>query len=279
MIDEQSKAEPSPAKPSSNDDLGPLHSVGLAIALRDMAQRLSSLEGKLDKNDTVGPPKSVFFLELCKVVFGGWPALGLLFLLLFYSPLREALNAIPEKVKMAAEIGALGVSLKSTVQVEAAKLSAGNLSETIPKLSSAAIELLLRAPRSSETLIWSLYDVYDGDSQRNSETIELPSSSEIEAISELEAQGLIELESGDRRVTGADVRKIIDQFFKTYPGREIPSTHYARMMWKPNKRFGSQDKAPELTWQLSDLGKKAVEVVLRAVSTELARIPSPKNNP
>jgi hypothetical protein len=244
-----------------------------------MAQRLASVEGKLDKNHTAGSPKSVFFLELCKVIFGGWPALGLLFLLLFYSQLREALNAIPEKVKTAAEIGALGVSLRSTVQVEAAKLGAGNLSQTIPRLSGAAIELLLRAPRNSESLVMSTYDVYEGDSKRASETVEFPSSSEIEAISELQVQGLIELESGQQKITGADARRIIDDFLKTHPGRELRSYRYARMVWEPTKRLGSNEYPPSLMWQLSELGKKAVEVILRAVSTELAPQPSPKRNP
>src|SRR5437763_1732689 len=82
------------------------------------------------------------FLDLCKVVFGGWPALGFLFLLLFYSPLRDALNAIPDKVRTADEIGVLGVSLKSTIRAEAARIGESKLSDTIPRLSSSAIELL-----------------------------------------------------------------------------------------------------------------------------------------
>lgn len=275
MISDQSKAEPLPAKPSSNidanDDLGSLHSIGLAIALRDVAQRLSSLEEKLEKNRAAGSRNGEFFIELCKVVFAGWPVLGLVFLFLFYSPLREALNAIPEKVRTAAEIGALGVSLKSALQVEAAKLGAGNLSETIPRLSAGAIELLLRAPRNAESLV--SYTRYDKEML---ETIELPSASKMDALSELQAQGLIVLESSDGPLSGTDARGMLDQFFKTHPGREEPSTNNERLTWKPNKPF--KDYPVMLMWQLSDLGKKAVEIILKAVSTELAPKPSPKPN-
>lgn len=281
MIDDQARGDPSETEKTSDShtDFSDIQTVALAIALRDVAQRLSCMEEKFDKDRNAASRKGAFFIEFCKVVFGGWPALGLLFLLLFYSPLRDALNAIPEKVRTAAEIGALGVSLKSTVQVEAAKLGAGNLSETIPRLSGAAIELLLRAPRNSESLITASYDSYEGDSTRNSETVEFPSSSEIDAISELQVQGLIELESDQQKITGADARRIIDNFIKAHPGREVRSYRYARMVWEPTKRRGPNEYPPELMLQLSELGKKAVEVILRAVSTELAPQPSPKRNP
>src|ERR1700730_4577022 len=154
MTSDQSKrdeTQSSESLPGSKDDTTPVHLLGVAVALRDVAQRLLSVEETINKNRESAWRKGRGFVEICRGVFGGWPALGFLFLLLFYTPLREALNAIPEKVKTAQEIGVLGVSLKSTIQVEAAKLGASALSETIPRLSNAAIELLLRAPRNTET--------------------------------------------------------------------------------------------------------------------------------
>ena len=278
------QSKPDLPQPTAPCDPEPVHSVVLAISLRDMTQRLASVEEKFDKDRNAKPTKAPFLIELFKVIFGGWPILGFVFLFLFYAPLRDALNAIPEKVKMASEIGALGVSLKSTVQNEAVKLGAGNLSETLPRLSGAAIELLLRAPRNSESLVssYEYYDYYDGDdsnSNTSSERIEFPSSSEIDALSELEVQGLIELETRQEKITGNEARKVIDQFIKTHPGRELRSTRYGRMLWEPAKRLGENEYPPPLTWELSDLGKKAVEVILRAVSTELAPRPSPKHSP
>lgn len=281
MTGDQSKAQPtqSNSSPSPNDDPGPVHMMGVAIALRDIAQRLLSVEERLDKNRDAGSRKGATFIEFCKVVFGGWPALGFLFLLLFYSPLREALNAIPEKVKTAEEIGMLGVSLKSTIQVEAAKLGESNLSATIPSLSSAAIELLLRAPRKLESLISY---TYTANEQREYDAILFPSPSVVAAMSELQAQGLIEIETygrGTRKFTGANTRELIDEFRRTHPGREEPSFRDGRAIWKLNTPLPRSTKIPMLTWQLTDLGKKAVEIILKAVSTELAPTPSRKSKP
>jgi hypothetical protein len=127
---------------SANDmDPGPLHMISVAIALQNVGQRLSLVEARLEKSTGSSGKLSNTFVEILKVFFGGWPALALLFLLLFYSPLRDALNAIPDKVKRADEIGVLGVSLKSTIRVEAARLGVNTLSETIPNLSPSAIEI------------------------------------------------------------------------------------------------------------------------------------------
>lgn len=133
--------KPDLTQPKPPCDPEPVYSVALAISLRDMAQRLASVEEKFDKNRNPKPSKGPFLVELFKVIFGGWPVLGFLFLLLFYAPLRDALNAIPDKVRNAAEFGAFGVSLKSTFQVEAAKLGAGKLSETIPGLRALPLNV------------------------------------------------------------------------------------------------------------------------------------------
>lgn len=271
----QSKADLPQPTPSSDPD--PVHSVALAIALRDMAQRLASVEEKFEADRRAKPPKGTSLIEFSKVIFGGWPVLGFVFLFLFYAPLRDALNAIPEKVKTASEIGALGVSLKSTFQVEAAKLGATNLSETLPTLSAGAIELLLRAPRGAERLVNLRYDGYLGEG-RQSWLIDLPSAWKLDAISELAAQRLIVLESSSQTLTGNEARLLIEEFLKKNPGRESPSTDYQRMIWKPTISFQDTRGTPNIEWQLTDLGKKALEVILKAVSIELAPKTSPKPN-
>lgn len=270
----QSKADPPQSTPSSDPE--PVHSVVLAIALRDMAQRLASVEEQFQADPRANPPKSPFIIEFFKVIFGGWPALGLLFLVLFYSPLRDALNAIPEKVKTASEIGALGVSLKSTFQVEAAKLGAGKLSETIPGLSGAAIERLLRAPRNSESLV-SYTEGSEGKARMIA--INFPGLWEMDALSELEAQGLIALESHNGELlTGLGAREMIDQFRKANPGHEDLSSNEDRVTWSLDKPLAPNAFPIMLQWRLTDLGRKAVEVILKAVSSELAPKTTPKPN-
>jgi hypothetical protein len=271
----QSKAD-SP-QPAPSCDPEPIHTVALAIALRDMAQRLGSVEEKFEADRRAKPAKGSFLIEFFKVIFGGWPALGLLFLILFYAPLRDALNAIPEKVKNAAEFGAFGVSLKSTVQIEAAKLGAGSLSETIPKLSGAAIERLLRAPRNLESLV-----SYTQGSEGKGRfiAINFPGLWEMDALSELEAEGLIELESHNGEVlTGPGAREMIDQFLKANPGHEEESSNDERVTWNLDKPLVPDAYPLSLQWRLTNLGRKAVEVILKAVSAELAPKSTPKPNP
>lgn len=261
-----------------HDDLSSIHMVGMSMALRDVAQRLSSVEEKLDSREA-GSGKGTRFLEFLKVVFGGWPAFGFLFILLFYSPLKQALNAIPEKVKTADEIGVLGVSLKSTIRVEAAKLGEVKLSETIPALSSAAIELLLRAPRNSDSLI-----SYTPNDERQYVGIHFPSPPVVAALSELQAQGLVELETWDdqepsRKITGAGVTELIEKFRNQNPGTEQSSFSEGRTSWVPNTPLPKGARIPVLTWQLTEFGQKGVAVILKAVSTELAPKSQPATSP
>lgn len=278
IASERDQAQPpssrSTAASNPDDAAGSVELLGITLALRDFSQRLLSLEDKLGKNRDSGSNIKTNFIEFCKVVFGGWPALGFLFLLLFYSPLREALNAIPAKVKAAQEIGVLGVSLKSSIQVEAARLGANNLSETIPRLSSAAIELLLRAPKDTGSLI-----SYSPNDQRQYVAIHFPSSSVIDSMSELQPQGLIDVETEAGQVSGLNTRKLIDDFRRMHPGSEEPSFVSGRITWKPKTPLPRDTRLPMLTWQLTDLGKKAVEIILKAVSAELAPKPLPTASP
>jgi hypothetical protein len=244
------------------------------MAFRDFSQRLLSLEDKLGKDRDSGSSVGTTFIDFFKVLFGGWPALGFLFLVLFYSPLREALNAIPAKVKSAQEIGVLGVSLKSSIQVEAARLGANSLSETIPRLSSGAIEVLLRAPKDPESLV-----SFTPGEQMAFVEIHFPSQAAIDVLSELQTQGLINIETESRQLSGTGIRQMIDEFCQAHPGREETSFISGRTTWKANTPLPSKTKIPILTWELTDLGKKAVEIILRAVSSELAPRPSPAPSP
>jgi hypothetical protein len=215
-------------------------------------------------------------VEILKVFFGGWPALTLVFLLLFYSPLRDALDAIPDKVKRADEIGVLGISLKTTIRVEAARLGVNTLSETIPNLSPPAIEMLMRAPRYATSLV-----SYHPNDQNEYEEIYFPNSSVIAALSELQSKGLVEIEKeGNRhtKITGAQVNEVIESFQRLHPGTLRSSSEpEENVMWIPQKPLPPDTRIPDPLWKLTDLGKKAVEVVLKAVATELTTKPIPRD--
>jgi len=254
--------------------------IGVGIALRDVARHLTELEHKVEAQREAASRRGDSLLELLKILFSGWPAFALLFIVLFYFPLRDALNAIPDKVKSADELSVLGVSLKSTIKKEAARLGDARLSETLPSLSSAAIELLLRAPRNGEGVV-----SYTPNDQNQYVKIHFPSSSILDALSELQTQGLVDIEAfgpgqGNRKVTGSEVIDSINKFRAAHPGSEEPSFgDDARATWVLNSPLPRENRIPEYSWKLSDLGKKGVDVVLKAVSTELASKPKPVNSP
>ena len=197
-------------------------------------------------------------------------------MILFYSPLREALNLIPEKVRLADEIQVAGVSLKSTIKKEALRVGAIDLSETIPRLSSPSIDLLLRAPRSpnSESLI-----SYTPDSAGNYESTRFPSEPMIRSMTELQQAGLIRIQAGFRPlqnfIDGQALGKLSQDFRRKYPGREEPSTNLDRLDWRLD-RPAPKGSLPMLTWELTDRGSQAVEIILKAVSAELSpKTPNP----
>ena len=277
MTDEIKKAKTAQVNPATElkKDADSIHLVSLSITLQDLARKISAVEEKLDGNQKEGTRKATI-LEFCKVVFGGWPALGFLFLLLFYSPIRQALNAIPEKVKSAQEIGVLGMSLKSIVQVEAAKQGEHKLSETIPQLSSAAIELLFHAPRlPTERVGLISYRLNDQEDYRG---FSYPSPSIITAMTELQAQGLCEIETeeigkinGIKTLTGAGLSNLISQIQQKNPGKEEKLIYEeGEMTWIFNKPIPNKTEPIYISWGLTDLGKKAEEIILKAVSSELA---------
>lgn len=271
----QATATQSNGSPVTKDEANAVQTMSLAFALDNLARRLVEMEKKLDAH---GNPRAGKILEFWKAIFSGWPAFGLVFILLFYSPLRAALNSIPDKVKNANEIAAFGVSLKSTIKAEAAKVGDSKLSETIPSLSNAAVQLLLRAPTKSESLV-----SYTPNDQNQFVEIHFPSPAIITALTELQNKGLIEINAWDgqqrQKLTGADLTKAIEEFRRENPGAERESFSEERSTWVPNTPLPKASTIPAFDWELSEFGKKGVDVVLKAVSAELAPKPQTQATP
>jgi hypothetical protein len=196
-------------------------------------------------------------------------------MLLFYVPLRDAINAIPEKVKSADEIGVLGVSLKTTLRVEAEKIGAFQLSETLPALTPVAVEVLLRASRHYNTLI--SYST-EGDLVK---TIWLPSEKRLATLEELEAQDLItvDVDGTDEPESTEELRAAIVAFRKKYPGRESDENSFSDeelITWKLDR--AQVMETPHYNWKLTHLGGEARDVIVKAVSSQLALQPDKKPN-
>jgi hypothetical protein len=249
-----------------------LQAITLTMALGDIGKRLSTLEIRLDTlSSQVSKPGSLT-LELFKVIFGGWSVLGFFFLVLFYSPLRDALNAFPEKVRSANEIGVLGVSFKSTIRVEAARLGESKLSETIPNLSQVSIQYLLQAPPPQHPE--GLMSFTLNDQKDEFVAIVFPSQSVIAALSELQEKGLIKIldETNEARgIRGTEIDSYISKIKVSSPGNEEIAPRDGRAIWHLRSPLTpTNTEMPMLRWERTELGDKAVGVILKAVAIELA---------
>lgn len=248
--------------------MGPVERANLVAHLGLISQRLAEVETRLKGNPERGSA-SKSWLEFSKVLLGGWPAFGLLFLLLFYAPVRDALNAIPDKVRSAEEIGVLGVSLKNRIRVEAEKIGAIQLSETLPTLTPAAVEFLLRGSRGYNSLI-----SYSQEADLL-KTIWLPSEQTLRILEELESKKLIAIEldsNADDSV--AALREAIAEFRRKYPVREEEGYNEPDQV-RLELANPTKMSAPRYSWQPTELGKNAVNVILKAVSAQLT--PNAKN--
>jgi len=254
------------SKDAGDETHTPIGQLTLSLALGDLSRRMAALETTVASSaQAKGPGRGMEFL---KVVLGGWTALGFVFLVLFYAPLRDALNAVPDLVRSADEVGVMGISLKRTIRNEAARLGANALPDTIPKLSAAAIELLLRGTRMPDPLI-----SYEPDDNNRVVAVSFPSELLLSNLAELETQKLIEVElHGQRGPLPTRVNQLAETFEKfrdEHPGKENGGSA-DRLRWVLNQPLPRGTAAPSGDWKLSGLGAQAVEVILKAVSQELS---------
>lgn len=248
--------------------LDPVSATTLALALQGIERRLDDVDERLGKVAAAGGSKENPVLAAAKVILGGWPAFGILFLILFYGPIHEAINAIPGKVRQADEIGILGLTLKSAIRKQAERIGASTLSETIPKLSREAIAKLLIAPAMDESLVSYSKRTDDG---RFSE-VHFPSPGFLKPLAELQEKDLVTLKVTLDEVSSPaseeQVEEAIARFKRDHPGLES-SWREDRATWRLDTPLDA-DRILRVSWALTGLGQKAVEVIVTAVAAELA---------
>lgn len=239
-----------------------------AVLLVQLAERMTSLEAKVVSAVTPSRSPNFNVFELVKLVLTGWPAFGLIITILFYSPIREALHAIPEKVRSASEIGLVGISLKATVKSEAARSGLAALGDSLPRLSAGAVELLIQSSKSESIGL----TVWTNNKRGNVSMVWLPSDTLLGRISELEAAGLASIEATDKQGSlkqgiAAATQALLALKAK-YPGTlRNDSTVPDRDVWLVNESTSSaRDENAHIYWRVSSLGRQASDVVVRAVS-------------
>ncbi|WP_106794315.1 hypothetical protein [Aquimarina sp. Aq78] len=247
-----------------------IENLSLNELIGDITQRLSSIEHNLSQQQKIKDNNSL--LEFLKVIFGGWPVFGLLFLILFYAPLKEVFKSIPDKIKSANEIQVGNVSLKTTFKEVAEFQGFVNLGNVIPKLSSSSIENLLKAPKHSQALI-SFTNSSDIEFHSH---INMPSNAALSSLTELEYSKLITLSGSMNRqsevIDGKELKNLINDIKNKFPGSEGKNynNNEAKIRWKLDNEISRSSNLPLMSWKLTEDGQKAVSIILEAVSKELS---------
>lgn len=240
--------------------------------LRDIGNRLSSVEDSIEKRRVMPSGIARELIDLFKALLGSWAAFAFLFLLLFYAPLRDVFSSLPDKIRSADEIGLGSVTLKSTIQRVAASQGVAGLGEAIPALSNQAIQILFRAPRDGEGL---MSFTSPADNQALFSGFSLPTDSMATAVVELANKGFIHLEGrvdGTMRpLKGDELYELIRDIKKAYPGHAEQYVRDGRLYWALNKPIPREAPHPDIMWRLSDSGITAVNVMITSVGAELAR--------
>jgi hypothetical protein len=267
MNDESSQQLPSQPQSTMNDAgssilPGPIERQNLAAALQSLTDRIKSLESTHSNSAKSGPG-----LEIFKTALASWPAFAIIFLLLFYGSIRDSLSALPAKIKAATEFGALGVSFKSTIQSEATKIGASALSSTIPKLSAAAIEYLLRVPSNGLSLL-----SYTPNEKSDLSALFIPTVQTIKILEELESAGLIEVRQGSNAgqpIKVSAVEAAIVELVRANPGTREDIEPNDRYRYVPKSPIPKAVGIPYFRAVTTPLGSQANAVIVRAVAAEL----------
>lgn len=228
-------------------------------------QKLTSIETKLSESIN---PIMLSIVELIKSVLLGWPALGIIFLLLFQDPIGKILEVLPKKLLSANEIGIAGLSLKSTIKKEAQRSGMTDLSKTLPTLSPGAIELLLSIEKNSK------YGLISTSRNEENEITSLyfPSQKILKNIEELRMQGLVTLETSglERDVReGLDAANaLINQIKNEHPGSGNSDTG----VWVLSKPISNEENNATIMWGKTELGEKAADIIISAVANSLTPV-------
>ena len=275
-----------PLPGGNGDSVGHVETIGadanMIMELNAISTLLAGLTSRLGAIEVM-PPKSTqraykslidIAIELLRILFGGWAPLAFLLVILFQTPIRAILNTLPAKLQAASEIQVGSVSLKTTIQNEALRVGAVDLSKTIPNLSSSAIDLLLQAPRrpDQKNLI-----SYTPNSSGDYEDVAFPSDSLTENLSELQTAGLAQIRVEvpgalhEADINGNGLKKLGDDFRQKYPGKPSSESWSGsdQSWWAPTVP-APKGSLPLATWSLTDKGAQAVDIILKSVSAELA---------
>lgn len=252
----------------ATDDKDPIAQFNLYQSLTTITDKLKSIDERVSNLES--PRKGNVFMETFKAIVGGWPAFGLLFLVLFYTPLQKVMDALPKKFEGATEFTMAGISIKTKIQEVADIKGVTAIGKAIPKLSDSAIESLIKAPVREVGL-------YTYNPKNNMVVhFNFPSPDRIKTLEELLENELINI-NGSLTMKGkpepikkGELANFISAIKKKYPGTSLNPLDEPIEAWELKEQFPMDDPKPFLGWGLSEKGKSAVDIILLVVGKSIS---------
>jgi hypothetical protein len=101
-------------------------------------------------------------------------------------------------------------------------------------------------------------------------TLHLPSELTIQAFSQLQSEQLIliQYEKSERKIDGPALRRALEDLKKTHPGTSTLDRSN-RETWKLNTPVATSS-IPDINWGLTERGSTAVNIMIKAVASQLA---------
>lgn len=240
--------------------------LALHLLLQDVVEQLRSIKAKLESNQDKRPKPDITssLIEVLKVALTGWPAFGIIFLLLFYSPVHDAITSIPEKVRRADEIHVAGIALKSALKTEAIKVGDTDLADVLPKLSFTSIKALLNLPKKGSDLL-----SFIPDSEGKIQVVLLSSEQHMAAIEELFSAKLVVItkHQWDSKsavdLTAEQAKEIFHKFQEKYSRFLKLDGGNRRLRYELDQAI-PKSEIPPIMVSLSPLGRQAAEIIVKA---------------
>jgi hypothetical protein len=206
--------------------------------------------------------------ELLKAILTGWTTFAIIFLVLFYTPIKEAISSIPQKVKSAEKIELGGVTLIDAIEKEAKKVGKNDLFKTIPLLSKDALELFIKIPNNGNN-IWRYSPVHNNQYK----ALWLPKQKFLNLLKELEEAKLITIKASRQKdknnliINTKDMSQYLHSITEKFEGTKhnYPDNYFIYKFNTPIKRT----KIIPIRYQLSTIGEEAKNIIINAVLNEL----------
>jgi hypothetical protein len=217
---------------------------------------LGTADGERRSNGTDGKRDALRYVAAVTdfLKAAAWPLIVLLAYVEFRGPLHQAVAVLPQKLSESQKVSVGSLSFE--IERRATAIGDPELGSLIGGLSSSAIELMLRINRNQSS---SMISYSDHTGQR---TYHLPKEDEFIALAELERNRLL-----DAGVPLAEYRSFVSAALRRTGDADTREDYVARRSLSD----AEEKRLWQAQYRLSDRGIRAVQLIVDAVTRELAR--------